>query len=211
MHDVTEGGVATAIREMAEAAGLGAVVAEAEMPRYYESKRLLAYYGLDILGAIGSGALLIACAEAGTGELLRRLREAEIAAHPRRPDSSGRAKGSGCCGDRSAGTFRSSRRRTHPPLEPPRRASAPRRAQKPAENRGRRQFTNPDGGSPGAPIRKRTPPELEFCATAPGGGPDPGARRPVRNCYLAEIRKCARRFCCQQPSLLSMHCGRSLP
>ena len=82
MHDVTEGGVATAIREMAEAAGLGAVVAEAEMPRYYESKRLLAYYGLDILGAIGSGALLIACAEAGTGELLRRLREAEIAAHP---------------------------------------------------------------------------------------------------------------------------------
>ncbi len=82
MHDVTEGGVATAIREMAEAAGLGVIVAEAEIPRFFESKRLLAHYGLDILGAIGSGALLIACSESGTGDLLDRLREAGIPAYP---------------------------------------------------------------------------------------------------------------------------------
>ena len=76
MHDITEGGVATAVREMADAADLGAVLAEAEIPRFYESKRLMTHFGLDILGAIGSGALLIACAEPETGELLDRLKEA---------------------------------------------------------------------------------------------------------------------------------------
>ena len=81
MHDVTEGGIATAVREMADAADLGAVLAEAEIPRFYESKRLLSHFGLDILGAIGSGALLIACAEPETGELLDRLREAGTPGH----------------------------------------------------------------------------------------------------------------------------------
>lgn len=81
MHDVTEGGVATAIREMADAAELGAIVEAAEIPRFDESARLMSRYGLDILGAIGSGALLIACSENGTGDLLRRLKEAGIAGH----------------------------------------------------------------------------------------------------------------------------------
>ncbi|MYF75865.1 MAG: hypothetical protein F4174_00495 [Acidobacteria bacterium] len=76
MHDVTEGGVATAVREMADAAELGVVLAEAEIPRFYESKRLMTHFGLDILGAIGSGALLIACSEPVTGELLDRLQRA---------------------------------------------------------------------------------------------------------------------------------------
>lgn len=76
MHDVTEGGIATAVREMADAAELGLVLAEAEIPRFYESKRLMTHFGLDILGAIGSGALLIACAEPETGKLLERLQEA---------------------------------------------------------------------------------------------------------------------------------------
>ena len=78
MHDVTEGGVATAIREMAEAARLGVIVQEAEIPCFDESRQLMAHYGLDILGAISSGALLIACAESRIGDLLHRLREARI-------------------------------------------------------------------------------------------------------------------------------------
>lgn len=76
MHDVTEGGLATAVREMADAAALGIVLAEAEIPRFYEAKQLMTHFGLDILGAIGSGALLMACAEPETGELLDRLQEA---------------------------------------------------------------------------------------------------------------------------------------
>ena len=79
MHDVTEGGVATAIREMAEAAGLGAIVEEAKIPHFDESTRLMNRYGLDTLGAIGSGALLVACSEAGADGLLRRLEDAGIA------------------------------------------------------------------------------------------------------------------------------------
>ena len=80
MHDVTEGGVATAIREMAGASGVGCVVADAEIPRYYESKRLLKRFGLDLLGALGSGALLIACAEDGASALLDGLAKAEVPA-----------------------------------------------------------------------------------------------------------------------------------
>ena len=79
MHDVTEGGLATAIREMADAAELGAMIEAAKIPRFAESKRLMNRYGLDILGAIGSGALLIACSQAGADGLLRRLKEARIA------------------------------------------------------------------------------------------------------------------------------------
>ena len=73
MHDVTEGGVATAIREMADAAGLGVIVREADIPCFDESRRLMAHYGLHILGAIGSGALLIACAESGIGDSILLL------------------------------------------------------------------------------------------------------------------------------------------
>ena len=76
MHDVTEGGVATALREMADRADLGLVVVETEIPRFYESKRLLRHFGLDLLGAIGSGALLIACAEPGVAGLLEQLEAA---------------------------------------------------------------------------------------------------------------------------------------
>ncbi len=80
MHDVTEGGAATAIREMAEAAGVGCVVAETEIPRYLESKQLAGHFGLDILGMLGSGALLIACTEDGADPLLGKLEEADIPA-----------------------------------------------------------------------------------------------------------------------------------
>ena len=76
MHDVTEGGVATAVREMVEAAELGAIVEEAKIPHFDESARLMRHYGLDILGAIGSGALIAACSEAGTDSLLRHLGDA---------------------------------------------------------------------------------------------------------------------------------------
>ena len=79
MHDVTEGGVATAIREMADAAELGVIVEAAKIPCFDESKRVMRRYGLDILGAIGSGALLIACSEEGADGLLRRLKDAGIA------------------------------------------------------------------------------------------------------------------------------------
>ncbi len=59
-HDPTEGGLATAVHELAEASGLGAVV-EAEQVPVLEAGRLFCHHlGLDPLGAFASGALLIA-------------------------------------------------------------------------------------------------------------------------------------------------------
>ena len=64
---------------MVEATGLGAIVEEAKIPHFDGSARLVRHYGLDILGAIGSGVLPVACSEAGTDGLPRRLEDAGIA------------------------------------------------------------------------------------------------------------------------------------
>jgi hydrogenase maturation factor len=59
LHDPTEGGVATAIHEMAAASGCGAVVEGAAFPILPETRTLCAHFGIDPLGLISSGALLV--------------------------------------------------------------------------------------------------------------------------------------------------------
>jgi hydrogenase maturation factor len=75
MHDVTEGGVATALWEVAEASGVGMVVIESEIPRFWESTRIAERFQMDLLGAIGSGALVLTAAEPDTHPLIRALEE----------------------------------------------------------------------------------------------------------------------------------------
>lgn len=68
MHDPTEGGLATALWEVAEASGRALDLDVAEWPLLEEGRQLCAHYGLDPLGAIASGALLLTVrpeAEAG--------------------------------------------------------------------------------------------------------------------------------------------------
>ncbi|MBN1486129.1 MAG: AIR synthase family protein [Anaerolineae bacterium] len=60
MHDPTEGGVATGLQEMMQAAGLGAVIEEAALPFYQETLDFCDTLGLDPLGLIASGSLLAA-------------------------------------------------------------------------------------------------------------------------------------------------------
>ena len=60
MHDPTEGGLATGIHEMAEAAGLGAIVEENNIPISFEGGKICKALNLDPLGVITSGALLLA-------------------------------------------------------------------------------------------------------------------------------------------------------
>lgn len=74
MHDPTEGGLATGVHELAEAAGLGAVVEEEKIPISPEGGEICAALGLDPLGVITSGALLLAVRPEGE----ERLREALI-------------------------------------------------------------------------------------------------------------------------------------
>lgn len=78
MHDPTEGGLASGLREIAVASGVGMLIEEDRIPVLPEPEALCAFYGLDPLGVIASGALLIV-AEADRAEpLAARLGEAGI-------------------------------------------------------------------------------------------------------------------------------------
>ena len=81
LHDPTEGGLANALWELAEASKVGISVVETEIPRYPESTRLAELFGIDLLGAIASGALLIACAQGDASRVLASLEEAQVDAH----------------------------------------------------------------------------------------------------------------------------------
>ena len=70
MHDPTEGGLATALWELAGAAGVGLAVKAERIPILPEGRALCAEFGLDPLGTIASGALLIALAPADAGVVL---------------------------------------------------------------------------------------------------------------------------------------------
>jgi hydrogenase maturation factor len=76
MHDPTEGGVATALSEVAAASGVGIEVELDRIPVASLTRRLCAEFGLDPLGTIGSGALLATCAPANV-ERLQALWQAQ--------------------------------------------------------------------------------------------------------------------------------------
>ena len=61
MHDPTEGGLAQACHELARAAGVGVRLEEAAIPIVSEGRAICDAFGIDPLGTIASGALLIAC------------------------------------------------------------------------------------------------------------------------------------------------------
>lgn len=60
MHDVTEGGVLTAVWELAEASGLGVELWADAVPVRQETTAICRALGVDPLRLIGSGALLVA-------------------------------------------------------------------------------------------------------------------------------------------------------
>ncbi|HCA48358.1 MAG TPA: hypothetical protein DEP45_13695 [Armatimonadetes bacterium] len=62
MHDPTEGGVATGLHELAVASGNGVAVRLGGIPVYPETEAFCATLGLEPLGLIASGSLLLAVA-----------------------------------------------------------------------------------------------------------------------------------------------------
>ncbi len=72
MHDVTEGGILGAAFEMAEAAGLGFVLNQGDMPLHPATSKLAAAFDLDVLRLISSGTLLIAAPD--PSPIVRALR-----------------------------------------------------------------------------------------------------------------------------------------
>ena len=79
MHDPTEGGLATACWELAEAADAGVRIDRARVPLLPEGERLCAAFGLDPLGTIASGSLLLAVAPADEARVVAACREAGVA------------------------------------------------------------------------------------------------------------------------------------
>jgi hydrogenase expression/formation protein HypE len=59
LHDPTEGGLVTGLRELAQAAGLGLAVEEGSIPVFPQCDAICRALGLDPLGLLASGALLI--------------------------------------------------------------------------------------------------------------------------------------------------------
>ena len=61
MHDVTEGGLATALTELSIAGGQRLQIDMATIPIYPQTARICRLLGIDPLGLIGSGSLLLTC------------------------------------------------------------------------------------------------------------------------------------------------------
>jgi hydrogenase maturation factor len=78
MHDPTEGGLATGLREMAHAAGLGFEIYSEALPLLPLAARLCEAFGLDPLGTIASGALCLAIAPEHGDTLLATFEAAGI-------------------------------------------------------------------------------------------------------------------------------------
>jgi len=78
MHDPTEGGLATALHELALAAHVGVWVDREAIPVWPECASLCAEFGLDPLGLIASGALLVAVSHEQTSTLLAAYQEADV-------------------------------------------------------------------------------------------------------------------------------------
>lgn len=80
MHDPTEGGIATGIQELAAAAGLGAIIEAEALPIFPETRALCDTLGLDPLGIIASGSLLLSVATDDAASIVAALRAEGIAA-----------------------------------------------------------------------------------------------------------------------------------
>jgi HAD superfamily hydrolase (TIGR01549 family) len=69
LHDVTEGGVGEALHEMAIASGLVVTAQRDAIPVLAATRTICGDLGLDPLGLIGSGSLLVGCDESGRHEV----------------------------------------------------------------------------------------------------------------------------------------------
>jgi len=72
MHDITEGGLADGLHELSMAAGVEIEVEKDCIPIYEESRILCEAFGLNPLGVIASGALLITASPPETEKILQR-------------------------------------------------------------------------------------------------------------------------------------------
>ena len=80
MHDVTEGGLASAVAELSAAGGHKVLIQMDKIPVYDQTRKICRAFGLDPLGLIGSGSLLICCDEESSPNLAQELEKAGVSA-----------------------------------------------------------------------------------------------------------------------------------
>ena len=78
MHDPTEGGFISGIRELSMATGLGVEVREDRIPVYGETREICREFGLNPLGLIASGSLLIVASPRSSKRIAAALRRKRI-------------------------------------------------------------------------------------------------------------------------------------
>ena len=78
MHDVTEGGLATALEELSSAGNHRIRIEVDKIPVFPETRKVCGLLGINPLGLIGSGSLLICCRKAGCENLMAAIRKADI-------------------------------------------------------------------------------------------------------------------------------------
>ena len=78
MHDPTEGGIANAINEFAICSNVGAIIFEERIPIFLETRKLCKDFGLEPLGIISSGALLIVADPSFSDKIIFAIQQREI-------------------------------------------------------------------------------------------------------------------------------------
>lgn len=78
LHDPTEGGVATGVREVASAARLGAVMNRELVPLLEETRAIAAHFDIDPLGMLSSGAILAAVSAEHVDYVIRSCADAGV-------------------------------------------------------------------------------------------------------------------------------------
>ena len=80
LHDPTEGGLVTGLREVARASGMGLAVEQSSIPVLPECEEICLALGIDPLGLLASGCLLLTLPAAQAPILLRAFEEGGILA-----------------------------------------------------------------------------------------------------------------------------------
>ena len=78
MHDVTEGGLATALEELSIAAEHRIKINMDMIPVLAETRKICRLLNIQPLGLIGSGSLLICCQQTACESLLNSIRQSGV-------------------------------------------------------------------------------------------------------------------------------------
>ena len=80
MHDITEGGLATALEELSFAGQHRIRVFVEKIPIFPQTEKISNLLGIDPMGLIGSGSLLICCRKESSEKMVEKIQAAGIQA-----------------------------------------------------------------------------------------------------------------------------------